>query len=62
MVIEIEDKTRERVSRDRVVLAPSPSGVIISPGGEQKAKMIGNMNMTRVKILRHFLGKQCSME
>ena len=32
MVTEIEDKTRERVSKDRVVLAPSPSGVIISSG------------------------------
>ena len=61
VVIEIEDKTRERVSKDRVVLAPSPSGVIISPGCVQKAKMICNMDMMRVKILRHLLGKRCSM-
>ena len=32
VVIEIEDKTRERVSKERIVLTPSPSGVIISSG------------------------------
>ena len=62
VVIQIEDKTRERVSKDRVVLAPSPSGVITSPGRVQKAKIMGNMAMTRVKILRNLLGKRCSME
>ena len=38
MVIEIEDKTRERVLKDRVVLAPSPSGVIISPGARTEGE------------------------
>ena len=38
VVIEIEDKTRERVSKDRVVLAPSPSGVIIRPGARTEGE------------------------
>ena len=38
VVLEIEDKTRERVSRDRVVLAPSPSGVIIRPGARTEGE------------------------
>ena len=67
-MIEIEDKTRECVSEDRIALATSPSGVIISLGArtEEEDENVaqggyGQYGKTRLNILRHLLAKRCSM-